>query len=207
LTFHFEMKKVKDFLCKNAYPPHLIEKQVKKYLNKVQSVESQQKTKDDKENTFYVKLPFIGEYSKVVQNKVARLCSNLCKETNIKLVFTSKKVSSIFSTKDKIPSCLRANVIYHFQCASCNASYVGKTTRHYDVRVHEHLYKQSQPTSVYKHLEEKTNCRLSCDESCFSVIDNDSSPFRLQIKEAIHNEWLKPIISKQRKLLKLSILV
>ena len=202
------MKKVKEYLCKNAYPPHLIEKQVKKYIHKTQTIQSRQKFKDDKEEkTSYVKLPFIGTYSNVVQNKIAKLCSNLCKDTNIKLVFTSKKVSSFFSTKDKIPCCLRSHVVYHFQCASCNASYVGQTTRHYDVRVHEHLYKKSQPSSVFKHLEANPNCRLACDESCFGVIDSDSSPFRLEVKEAIHNEWLKPNINKQKKLLKLSILV
>ena len=106
-----------------------------------------------------------------------------------------------------MPSAHRSHVVYHFTCARCNSSYVGQTTRHYDVRVHEHLYKQSQPPSVFKHLAENPCCREACDESCFKFIDSDSSPFRLQIKEAIHNEWLKPDINKQKQLLRLSILV
>ena len=149
----------------------------------------------------------IGAYSKVVQDKIAKLCLNLCKDTNIKLVFSSKKISSFFSTKDKIPSYLRSHVVYHFKCASCNACYVGQTCQHYDVRVHEHLNKQSSPSSIFKHLGEKADCRLGCDESCFSIIDTDSSAYRLEVKEAIHNEWLKPKISKQKKLLKLGILI
>ena len=158
-------------------------------------------------NTSYFKLPYIGTYSKLVQNRINELCSRLCKDSNIKLVFTSKKISSFFSTKDRLPSALKSFVVYKFTCACCNASYVGETTRHFDVRVHEHLYKRSQPSSVYKHLDIDKKCRDACDESCFKIIDSDSSPFRLQVKEAIHNEWLKPNINRQKKLLKVSILV
>ena len=45
------------------------------------------------------------------------------------------------------------------------------------------------------------------DKSCFEVIDSDTSPFRLKIKEAIHTDWVKPNINKQQKLLKMGILV
>ena len=123
------------------------------------------------------------------------------------MVFTSKKVASFFSTKDKLPSALRSHVVYQFTCARCKASYVGQTTRHFDIRVHEHLHKKSQPSSVFKHLNENQSCHEACDESCFKIIDRDISPFRLEIKEAIHNEWIKPKINKQKQLLKLSILV
>ena len=198
------MKKVKEFLGKNSYPPHLVDKQLKKYLKKVEI--ARDKSKDD-ENISYMKLPYIGNYSRTVQNKIMALCSNLCKKTNIKVVFTSKKISSYFSSKDKMPSELRARVVYKFKCAGCNACYVGQTIRHYDTRVHEHLHKKSQPSSVYKHLDGNVNCRGACDESCFEVIDSDSSPFRLEVKEAIHNEWLRPNINKQKNLLKLSILI
>ena len=202
--FNFEIKKVKEFLGKNSYPPHLVEKQIKKYLRKVELAHA--KSKED-ENITYMKLPYIGTYSKKVQDKILALCSNLCKKTNIKVVFTSQKISSFFSTKDKMPSELRARVVYKFTCASCKACYVGQTTRYFNTRVHEHLNKKSQPSSIFKHLEAEVKCRDSCDESCFEIIDTDTSAFRLEIKEAIHNEWVKPNINKQKNLLKLSILI
>ena len=205
MTFNFEIEKVKAFLCKNAYPPHLINKQVKKFINKTQQASEQ--NKEDKENIFFIKLPYIGNHSDAVQNKIKELSAQLCKGINIKLVFTTKKISSFFSTKDVNPSVLRSRVVYHFTCASCNASYVGQTTRHFNVRVNEHLNKKSNPSGVFKHLGENSGCRQACDKSCFKVIDSDQSSFRLQIKEAIHNEWLKPTINKQKQLLKLGILV
>ena len=198
------MKKVREFLGRNSYPPHLVDKQMKKYLKKVDL--AKEKDKDD-ENISYMKLPYIGDYSRTVQNKILTLCSKLCKNTNIKLVFTSKKISSYFSSKDKMPSDLRARVVYKFSCAGCNACYVGQTTRYFDTRVHEHLHKQSQPSSVFKHLAANAQCKEACNTSCFEVIDTDTSSFRLEVKEAIHNEWLKPSINKQKQLLKLSILI
>ena len=202
--FFFEMKKVREFLGRNSYPPHLVDKQMKKYLKKVDL--AKERDADD-ENISYMKLPYIGEYSRTVQNKILTLCSKFCKNTNIKLVFTSKKISSYFSSKDKMPSDLRARVVYKFLCAGCNACYVGQTTRYFDTRVHEHLHKQSQPSSVFKHLAANAQCKEACNTSCFEVIDTDTSSFRLEIKEAIHNEWLKPSINKQKQLLKLSILI
>ena len=202
--FFFEMKKVREFLGRNSYPPHLVDKQMKKYLKKVDL--AKEKDKDD-ENISYMKLPYIGDYSRTVQNKILTLCSKLCKNTNIKLVFTSKKISSYFSSKDKMPSDLRARVVYKFSCAGCNACYVGQTTRYFDTRVHEHLHKQSQLSSVFKHLAANAQCKEACNTSCFEVIDTDTSSFRLEVKEAIHNEWLKPSINKQKQLLKLSILI
>ena len=97
--FNFEIKKVKEFLAKNSYPPHLVEKQLKKYLRKVQS--TQQEKRMDDENITYMKLPYIGAYSRKVQDKILTLCSNLCKKTNIKVVFTSKKISSFFQQRIK----------------------------------------------------------------------------------------------------------
>lgn len=60
-----------------AYPPHLFEKQFKKYMRKVEV--AREKSKDDEDNVSYVKLPYIGDYSKSVQNQITSLCLNLCK--------------------------------------------------------------------------------------------------------------------------------
>ena len=35
LTFNKEVYKVKEYLCKNAYPPQLIDKQIKNYRDKI----------------------------------------------------------------------------------------------------------------------------------------------------------------------------
>ena len=86
-----------------------------------------------KENIRYFKLPFIGKFSKFidVENKLQKLTKQFCKEgTNIKIVFSTFKLWSLFSTKDKVPYGLTYYVFYKFLCAGCNASDVGETYRH-----------------------------------------------------------------------------
>ena len=42
-------------------------------------------------------------------------------------------------TRLKTPVDILSNIIYKFQCNSCNAIYVGKTDRHFYVKKNEHL--------------------------------------------------------------------
>ena len=77
--------------------------------------------------TRYFKLPLIGMYSKVTQNKIEKLCKIFCKNAKAKLVFTSDKLCQTFTYKDFYPSVFSSKVVYKFACVSCNASYVGQT--------------------------------------------------------------------------------
>ena len=80
--------------------------------------------------TFYFKLPFISDYSSFTQKRLALLAKRYCNDINIKLVFSSFEIGSLFSVKDHILSDLRACVAYKFSCAGSKASYVGETVRH-----------------------------------------------------------------------------
>ena len=49
----------------------------------------------------------------------------------VKIVFkTSNRLKNYFSFKDVVREPLRSWQIYNFTCASCNASYIGKTFKH-----------------------------------------------------------------------------
>ena len=50
--FYFEMKKVKEFLGKNSYPPHLVDKQMRKYIRKADTPQTQSKTSADTANIY-----------------------------------------------------------------------------------------------------------------------------------------------------------
>ena len=76
----------------------------------------------------YFKFPFIEKFYKFTENKLQKLTKQSSKEvTNINIVFSTFKLASLFSTKDKVPYGLKFYVIYKFLCAGCNASYVGET--------------------------------------------------------------------------------
>ena len=54
-----------------------------KYLKKVEIARDK---RNDDENISYMKLPYIGNYSITVQNKIMALCSKLCKNKSLKWI-------------------------------------------------------------------------------------------------------------------------
>ena len=89
------MENIKSNLIKNGYPPFLIDKVIKKYLDyKFSSNQNQLK---DTSDVYYFKLPYIGNLSHHIKNKLSKLCKEFCKENlNIKLVFNSFKIKNYF---------------------------------------------------------------------------------------------------------------
>ena len=122
---------------------------------------------------------------------------------NVRLAFQSFKLSKCLSYKDTLT--LKSFVVYKFVCASCNACYVGYSTRHFTTRVNEHL--NDKQSHIYKHLHDNPQCKDASDESCFSILDSAANEYELKIKEAIHIHWLKPTINKQLKSFKLTLSV
>ena len=95
-SFHNDIESIKPNLIKDAWPPFLIDKVIKKHLNyKFSNNQNQLK---DTSDVFYFKLPYIDNLSHYIKNKLSRLCKAFCKENFIiELVFTSFK--TIFHVK------------------------------------------------------------------------------------------------------------
>ena len=92
-SFHNDTKNIKSNLTKNVHLPFLIGKVIKNYLDyKFCSNQNQLK---DTPDIHYFKLPFIGNLSNHIKNKLLKLCKEFCKEDfNIKLVFNSFKIKN-----------------------------------------------------------------------------------------------------------------
>ena len=91
----------------------LIDKVIKKYLSyKFSSNQNQLK---DSSDVHYFKLPYIGNLSQHIKNKLPKLWKGFCKENiNIKLVFTSFKIENYFSYNDLISDYLKSFLVYKF---------------------------------------------------------------------------------------------
>ena len=141
-SFHNDIENIKSNLIKNAYPPFLIDKVIKKYLDyKFSSNQNQLK---DKSEVHYFKLPYIGNLSHHIKNKLLKLCKEFCKENfNIKLVLNSFKIENYFAYKDPIPNDLKSFLVYKLTCASCSSSYIIETFRHFRTRIEEQVYRSS----------------------------------------------------------------
>ena len=62
----------------------------------------------------------------------------------------------------------------------------------------EHLSTDKQ-SYISKHLNNNPNCQELSNISCFKIIDHAQSEYVLKIKEAMHIEWIKPNLNKQKK--------
>ena len=168
-SFHNDIENIKSNLIKNAYPPFLIDKVIKKYLDyKFSSNQNQLK---DKSDVHYFKLPYIGNLSHHIKNKLSKLCKEFCKENfNIKLVFSSFKIKNYFSYKNPIPNNLKSFPVYKFTCAICSSSYTGETCHHFKTRIKEHM-KRNNNSHIFKHLHSTAACFDSYNSLCFKIIE------------------------------------
>ena len=167
---HDEIKNTKHLLEKNMYPPYLIDKQIKLFLNNKLSENDPLKENSNKENITYHKLPYIGGISVRTKKKIGELCKRFCKKTDINIVLTPIKVGSLFSSKDRLPNALRSFVVYKFTGAGCQSCYIGKTRCHLATRIKEHLVNDKK-SHIMKHLLGNKTCKSLCEEGCFQVTD------------------------------------
>ena len=128
-----------DFIMRfHSYLRDLIEKCIKEFLDKVLTPKPVVSTVLKKD--LIIVLPYLGKLSLQIRTRINRIMKNKLPYCNVQFVFKTKcKISNFFTFKDKIPSVLCSGIVYKFQCASCNATYYGKTKRHFKVRMCEHL--------------------------------------------------------------------
>ena len=133
-----------------------------------------------------------------IKNELWKLCKDFYKENfNIKLAVDSFKIYFFFSYKDPIPDDLKSSLVHKFTCASCSSSYIGKTCRHFKIRIEEHIKKDNK-SHIFKHLHSTTACFDSYNSLSFKIIDKANSKFDLKIKEGLYINWRKPNLNTKQ---------
>ena len=124
------------------------------------------------------------------------------------VVFSSKiKLRNFFSFKDKIPTNLKSLVLYKYKCSDCNVTYIGKTTRHYQVRFSEHLgiskvtnlplkYNKKSSTAIRDHTHLSGH---NSTKDCFKIIGSATNDYHLKIKESLNILRENPLLNKTVK--------
>ena len=76
----------------------------------------------------------------------------------LQLAFTSRKISEDLKVAERKPVLVNQQcVVYEFKCSSCDANYIGYTSRHLHLRINEHRYFVIGKHLKEKHLQELTN--------------------------------------------------
>ena len=133
---------------------------------------------------------------------------------NLKIVFTSPvREKSFFTFKNTLPKMLLSGLVYQYKCGGCNATYDGKTKRHFKVRICEHLgishltekkvkIDNNKLTAIQKHL---LCCNYCPSFEDFSILTRESNDFKLRIMESLLIARDKPILNKKNSSLLLEL--
>ena len=188
----------------NPYPQKFTDKCIQKFLNNMFIQRAQIPTVPKKE--LIIILPCLGKMSQIVKTRLTKTMNKHMKFCKLRVIFqTNNRLKNYFRFKDSVPETLRSSLIYKFSCGSCTASYIGKTYRHFKVRVSEHQgvsprtgkpVKCNLSTSVSDHM-------LLCDHKVvhedFKFFGNESNRYLLELKESLFIKRDKPSLNKKTR--------
>ena len=137
-AFDRECMKLKDIFKNLNYPHNLIDQTINDVLKEkfVKSDDGKKRSNPDA----MLMLPYKDEKSaQFVRRQLRNITTQI--GVNIRTIFKSRNVHSMIKkTVPKPPYVNSSNVIYRFECDSCDASYIGFTSRHLFQRVAEHKF-------------------------------------------------------------------
>ena len=122
---------------------------------------------------------------KSVENNV-----NFCP---LKVVFQSPyKSRTLFRFKDTLDNKIRSDLVYHYQCSSCNATYYGKTYQHFITRAAEHM-------GISKVSDHLLQCDCTIDFDNFDILASDTNNFRFLMRESLLIKRDKHVLNRTVK--------
>ena len=131
-AFHSQICNIKQFLQQNRFPAKLIDRIIKRFLNKQYVVDI--KPSNVPKLPILLFLPYLGVYSILLKKRLTKFIGKIYPPVDLKIVFqASKPIGRLFPFKDRVPSHICSPVIYKFTCSSCQATYYGKTSCHFIV--------------------------------------------------------------------------
>ena len=102
-----------------------------------------------------------------------------------------QRISSFFPNKDFLHPLHRSSLVYQYKCSSCNATYIGKTSRHLQTRVDEHHGTSSHtgnPIYTSLHFSIREHCHQTghtFQTDNFTILTTARTNYELLTKESI----------------------
>lgn len=149
----------------------------------------------------YCVLPYLGQYSLHLRNRISKVLREIGFAANIRFVFRSScRISSLFILKDPIPALLKSGVVYLYECDTCHVSYVGQTSRHLKVRCAEHLgisWRSDKPIKTNRQSAIHDHILLSGHNSNYNNFSILSSAEKrdLALLESLYISDIKPVLN------------
>ena len=147
-----------------------------------------------------------SEKSLPLRSKLVKSVQNNLSSCHLKVVFQSPyKLHTLFHFKDTIDKKIRSDLIYHYSCRGCNATYYGKTYRHFFTRDAEHMGISNLTGKRVKNVEESAvsdhllQCNCITDFDYFDILASDTNRCRHLIEESLLIKRDKPVLNRTAK--------
>jgi len=196
-------------LIKNQYPENIIEKEIKRFVDRKQPSQSeqqhqpqpqqppeqQQNTPQEKQKRFIV-LPYSNYKVDEFARRLTRLVNDTFPLVDMKVAFKApNEIGKLFPFKDNIKETqMQSLVVYKIRCATCGAEYIGKTERILAHRIKEHNNAKSD-SAIQMHKKEHPTHEIDATNS--EILDRADNNFKLMLKEMLHINKLKPVLNTQ----------
>ena len=109
-------------------------------------------------------------------------------------IFTSRKISEDLKVTETKPSLVNQQCgVYEFKCSSCDANYIGHTSRHLHLRIEEHKY-----SVIGKHLKDEHNLRPNNLHEQFAILRKCRGKFECLIYEMLLIRKKRPTLNTQK---------
>ena len=153
----------------NNYPSKVIDEIIEDEV-KTNSGNKPMTINNDEVKCLQLVLPYAGHKSETLLSKLKKqLKSKLPTTVAIQIVYQPTKLSSRFSTKDKLNFNHRHNIVYQCKCANslCNEVYIGETNRRIIERIKDHNLRD-KASHVLNHSRESKHQHVWIDD--FTII-------------------------------------
>ncbi|XP_069977196.1 uncharacterized protein [Penaeus vannamei] len=196
-SFHDEVSFLSKYFTTNGYPSYLFYKALRKFLSQKFNPKPASATvnKDIK----YIKLPYMGGLSFDLRKSLNKILRRCYPQISFRFVFyNNNTVGNFLKNKEMCNSELCSNVVYLFTCPSCQARYVGSTSRWLRHRILEHKGKSirtglqlSKPSfsAIREHSHLHNHPFSNTD---FKILTSHLNRFDLIIAESLHIQTMKP---------------
>ena len=199
IACHSELDRIRQIMANNMYPQALcdqiIQRKLDNHFNEDPSTEIVPVN-------LYVQLFNLSTYKqdsctlkKVLEDHVLAARPN--HRVMLKPYFKPRKISSQFSCRPVRANLDSANVVYQFNCqeVSCNATYIGHTSKTLRSRIKQHRYSAS---SIYQHFINDHNelpPQFDVLSNQFEIVFNSTEILNVKIAEAILIKSKNPYIN------------
>ena len=202
--FHKEVEFLKNIFRKNVFPTHFTDRCIKEFLNNI--FMAKKAISDVPKKEILICLPFLGPESLKIRKHLTKLKATYFPGCKLNIAFKStNRIRNSFMFKDKIPLDVRSHLLYRYTCNRCNSVYIGKTKRHYLVRVLEHLGvsiktgnrytfnpNNTNNSAVLTHINTQCKHNHKASQNEFSIIGSANTDHLLYIKESLLIQNLNP---------------